>query len=268
VKPGDQDVEVAFAGGTRTVHVHVPSSYDASKPTPVVLDFHGYLSNGPQQDGFAAMSAKAESAGFIAVHPDGTGSSWNAGSCCGDAQAKNVDDVGYVGEILSQLEETACVDDKRVFSTGLSNGGFLSYRLACEMSDRIAAIAPVAGVLGVPTCAPERAVPIMHFHGTSDPLVPYGGNAALGSPSVADTIAKWVALDGCGATPKTTYAKGDVTCQTYDGCAGGAEVVLCTVEGGGHTWPGGSVPSFLGKTTTDIVATDAMWEFFQKHALP
>jgi polyhydroxybutyrate depolymerase len=150
----------------------------------------------------------------------------------------------------------------------MSNGGFLSHRLGCELSTRIAAIAPVAGVMGIPTCTPARPVPVMHFHGTLDPLVPYSGGSPLGFPSVPVTNDGWAARNACTGSAQQTYQKGDATCMTHDQCAGGVSVTLCTIDGGGHTWPGGLPVPVLGKTSTDISATDAMWDFFQKYKLP
>jgi polyhydroxybutyrate depolymerase len=255
----------------RTVHVHVPASYDPAKRIPVVLDFHGFSSNGSEQATYAGMNTKAESAGFIAVHPEGTGipQGWNAGICCGAPSALGTKDVELVAAIIDELANKVCLDDKRVFATGLSNGGFLSHRLACELSSRIAAIAPVAGVLGIATCNPPRPVPVMQFHGTGDTLVPYYGNIATGFPSVASTIEDWAERNGCTDEPKSSFDKDDTHCVTQSQCNAGAEVTLCTIDAGGHTWPGSSLnlPTF-GKTTQAIKATDAMWDFFQKHPMP
>jgi len=267
---GDLDWTLKVGGMDRVAHVHVPKGYDRTKASPVVLSFHGYTSNGTQQNLLARMTDKADSANFIAVHPEGTGSSpsWNAGACCGDAATNAVDDVGFVSALIDELESKLCVDAHRVFATGMSNGGFLSHRLACELSSRIAAVAPVAGVLGMATCTPTRPISVFHFHGTLDPLVPYDGSTSMGFGSVLQTMSGWATRNGCSATPRETSKKGDVTCTTYDGCKDGAEVNLCTVTGGGHTWPGGLPVPSLGYTTTDIVATDAMWDFFVKHPLP
>lgn len=267
---GDLEWKLTAGGKERVVHVHVPPSYDRTKAVPVVLSFHGFTSNAKQQDLLAAMSPKADQAGFIAVHAEGLGGSqsWNAGACCGEAASSGVDDVAFVRSILDEVESKLCVDTKRVFATGMSNGGFLSHRLACEMSNRIAAIAPVAGVLGVASCTPVRPMSVFQFHGTLDGLVPYLGNPGLGYPSVSQTMNGWATRSGCTTTARETSNKGAVRCVTYDNCKDGAEVSLCTVTGGGHTWPGGMPVPVLGITTTDIVATDAMWDFFAKHPLP
>ncbi len=266
----DDTWQIAFGADTRSFDVHVPATYDPKVPIPVVLNFHGYTSNAPQEVLLSDMNDKADTAGFVVVYPQGTGTaqSWNAGACCGDAAAQNKDDVGLVGAILDVLEDRLCVDAKRVFATGMSNGGFMSHRLACELSTRIAAVAPVAGVLGVTTCNPTRPVPVMHFHGTLDPLVPYGGSALLKFPSVTDTFSGWAKRQGCTGDAIETYRKVDAHCQSYRACSQGSEVTLCTVDGGGHTWPGGTPIPTLGYTSPNLSATDAMWDFFVKHPLP
>jgi polyhydroxybutyrate depolymerase len=267
-QPLDSTWTVPSGGQNRAMNVHVPASYDPSVPTPVVFDFHGYTSDAAQEDILTHMNQKADSAGFVSVHANGIANSWNAGACCGTAASTHVDDVGFVSAAIDALEAKLCVDTHRVFATGMSNGGFLSQRLGCELSDRIAAIAPVAGVLGVPTCNPSRPVAVMEFHGTADTLVPYNGNPSINYPPVPDTFAGWAKRDGCTGSPVQTYSKGDTQCQTYQTCAAGVTVTLCTVTGGGHTWPGGTPVPFLGHTTTDISATDAMWDFFKTQPLP
>jgi polyhydroxybutyrate depolymerase len=267
-QPLDSTWTLTFSGAARTFNVHVPASYDPNKPTPVVLDFHGLTMAAAEEDLLTGMNAKADSTGFIAVEPQGQGTSWNAGACCAPANAENVDDIGFVDAMLDQLEASLCVDPHRIFATGMSNGGFFSHRLGCELAARVAAIAPVAGVEAMPTCNPSRPVPVMEFHGTLDPLVPYGGSTVLGFPSVPDTFSGWAARDGCTGEPTDTYDDNDSHCATYTSCAAGAEVTLCTVDGGGHTWPGGLPVPTLGYTTPYLSATDAMWGFFQAHPLP
>lgn len=268
-QPLDATWTLTSGGLERAFDVHVPASYDPARPAPVVFDFHGYTSNKEQQAFLSRMNEASDAHGFVAVHPQGTGASpsWNAGACCGTAVTEGVNDVGFVDAMLEALETRLCVDPARVYATGFSNGGFLSHRLACERAHRFAAIAPVAGVLGIEDCAPSRPVPVLHFHGTLDSLVPYEGNPSNGFPSVADTFAGWAARDGCEGPPTVTFAQGDTTCETHAACEGGAEVTLCTVTGGGHTWPGGVPIPGLGHTTTEIVATDAMWAFFDRHPL-
>ncbi len=271
-QPLDATWKLSSSGGERVFDVHVPAKYDPARRTPVVFDFHGFTSDEKQQALLSGLNAKADEAGFVAVHARGTGVplSWNAGACCGQAAGQGgepVDDVRFVRDMLDRLESQLCVDEKRVYATGMSNGGFLSHRLACEMSDRIAAIAPVAGVLGLQACAPSRHVPVMHFHGTLDTLVPYRGEPMKGFPSVASTINAWAERNGCSSAKVETFRKVDTVCETHQGCADGATVTLCTVQGGGHTWPGGLPVPPLGHTTSNLSATDAMWDFFAAHPM-
>jgi polyhydroxybutyrate depolymerase len=262
--PGDVDVTLDHGGQRRAYRIHVPPSYDGTEALPLVLNFHGYTQTPEQQMAATRMNAEADDEGFIAVHPEGQGRSWNAGACCGDAAEEGLDDVGFVRAILDDVASRVCVDRRRVYATGMSNGGFLSHRLACEASDVIAAVAPVAGVLGIPAaeCTPSRAIPVLHFHGTWDLLVPQEGRADLGFPSVEDTMTGWATRNGCTGEPAETYAMGDSRCETWSACTDGVEVGVCIIERGGHSWPGG-----VGDGS-DINATDAMWSFLSGFALP
>lgn len=268
-QPLDAIATLTVGGLDRTYRLHVPASYDPSRPTPLVFDFHGYTMTGLSQEQMTRFATKSDAAGFIVVHADGTGAlrGWNAGRCCGTAAATGVDDVGFVDAMLAQLDGQLCLDHRRIYATGFSNGGFLSHRLACERADVFAAVAPVAGVMGIDGCNPSRPVPVMHTHGTADAVVPYNGNPALGYEAAATTVAGWVARDQCSAAPVVTFEQGDARCEATRGCAGGAEVVFCTITGGGHTWPGGA-PFPGGHISMDLSATDAMWEFFAAHPLP
>lgn len=266
LKAGNRDVVITSDGRQRTARVHVPASYDAAKPTPLLLNFHGRQSNGSQQELVSETTPKADAAGFIVVYPEGFGQTWNGGLCCGQAQTQNVDDVAYTRALLDDLATKLCVDPKRVFATGLSNGAYMAHRLACELSDRIAAIGPVAGQLLTKTCTPKRPVPVMHFHGDADAIVLYEGGG--GVAGVEESTKAWATRNGCATTPKETYAKGDAKCLTYGSCKDGADVTLCTISGGGHTWPGGFPVPGLGKTSQDIDATNAMWDFFTAHPMP
>jgi polyhydroxybutyrate depolymerase len=263
-----QGLTMDVDGTDREFDVLVPESYDAYTPTMLVLNFHGLLSNPNQQAGFSQMNEYAEAAGAIVVYPRGVGSSWNGGTCCGQAKNQEIDDVAFVRALVEHVSTMLCVAPKRVFATGMSNGGFMSHRLACEASDVFAAVAPVAGVLGVPTetCA-GRAVPIMQFHGTSDLLVPYDGGGATGSPSVDETIDFWTAHNGCASGPEVTFMQGDTTCETWSDCTDGAEVTRCRIDAGGHCWPGNAFcPS--GASTTEIHASAAALEFFAANPMP
>jgi polyhydroxybutyrate depolymerase len=221
------------------------------------------------------MPRAATKRGLVAVHPEGVAvagvQGWNAGGCCGASSALKIDDVGFVAALLGALAKRVCLDPRRVYATGMSNGAFFAYRLACELADRIAAVAPVAGVNLTKPCAPARPIPMLHFHGTEDNLVPYGGNSLLGWPAARASALELAGLVGCGATPQAGYAKGEVSCESWSaGCKASTEVRLCSVKGGGHTWPGGvDVPvPWLGHMTKDIDATATMLDFFAAHPLP
>ena len=267
VSAGDHDWTFPDPTGDRNVLVHVPKGYDGAKPLPLVLNFHGLGSDPTQEALLSGMNAKADAEGFVVAYPRGLNASWNAGRCCAPSSSANVDDVGFVSRLLDRLSDELCVDPKRVFATGISNGGFLTNRLACELSSRIAAIAPVAGDVIVDACTPSHPMAVLHFHGTSDVLVPYDGSALLGFPSAEDDVKAWAARDGCTGEPVESEKHPDASCKTWSPCEGGAEVTLCTVTLGGHTWPGGFPVVTLGYTSPDLDATGLMWAFFARHPL-
>ncbi|MBX3162046.1 MAG: hypothetical protein KF773_39150 [Deltaproteobacteria bacterium] len=257
-QPLDATWTLTVGGRTRTARVHVPASYVPSARTPVVLNIHGRTSNSASQANLSRAIAKSDAAGFVLVHPDSATSptAWNAGSCCDPATSTNVDDVGFIGALLDELEAKLCVDTDRVYAMGLSNGAYLSHKLACEMADRIAAIGPVAGLLLQSPCSPSRPVPVMMVNGTSDNLSLY--------QFVGQAVTFWKGKNGC-TTEGVSFQNGDTTCVTQGGCTGGADVTLCTVDGGGHQWPGGEALPLLGKKSDAIIATDALWAFFVAH---
>jgi len=277
-KSGERTISLQSGGLLRTSIVHVPDSYDATHATMLVLNFHGFSSAGWQEALLSRMSGAADQRGFIVAYPEGVATSWNAGDCCGTAWTDSVDDIAFTKALLDKLESDYCIDPKRVYATGMSNGGFFSHRVGCELADRFAAIAPVAGVLGLPAsqCKPSRPLPIIDFHGTSDPLVPYDGGtpilptlgAGLVFTSVADTMRFWQLNNGCSGDTKTIYQHGDATCVEWPDCQARATTVLCTIDAGGHTWPGGLPVPPLGKTSSDLDATSTMLDFFQAHPLP
>ncbi len=264
----DMEWSVTHDGLTRTFFVHIPPSYNVNQPMPVVLDFHGRALNATAQQGISRMIEVSDAQGFIVVQPEGTGTlqTWNADLCCGHASTNNIDDTGFVEVMLDKLNEDLCVNTRKVYATGLSNGGFMSHKLACELSDRITAIAPVSGTLTTFDCEPARPVPVFHFHGDADTIVPYDGFA--GFISVADTIDAWVEINGCNSQPEVFFDQDDVQCERWSDCQQDTEVRLCTVRGGGHTWPGGTSFGLFGHITDTISASEMMWDFFQRYSLP
>jgi polyhydroxybutyrate depolymerase len=284
LSPGDSSRTLKVDGSERSYLVHVPPQYAKDTPTPVVLAFHGGGANARNMVAFSGLNQKADQSGFIVVYPDGSGRlermlTFNAGNCCGQAAARNVDDVAFVRHILDDLEGIANVDRNRVFATGMSNGAMMAYRLASEMSDRIAAIAPVSGPMGTKDCRPGRAVSVMHFHGEADEFAPFSGGKGRGPSgtefySVDHSISAWVNANGCNKSPRVIQLpdreKDGTTVKQvrYESGKEGAEVVLVIIEGGGHTWPGNEPRmQSLGESTRDISANDMMWEFFQQHPM-
>ncbi len=257
-QPRDATWTVMVGGQARTAKVHVPPGYDPAKATPVVLNIHGRTQDAQAQANLSHAIAKSDAAGFILVHPQSATSptSWNSGTCCDPATTNNVDDTAFFGKLLDELEAKLCVDADRVFAMGMSNGAYESHTLACKMADRIAAIGPVAGLLLQSPCSPTRPVAAMLVNGTADSLSQY--------QYVAQGVTFWSGKNQC-TTEMQTYSQGDVTCVTHGGCSAGADVVLCTVQDGGHQWPGGDTLPFLGKKTDAINATDALWAFFVAH---
>src|SRR6185503_1610572 len=176
---GNHQLTLEHGGLTRKYNLHIPASLGADTAAPLVLNFHGYTSNAQQEEIFSAMTPKADKEGFVVAYPEGTGTmqSWNAGVCCGTAISDKVDDVGFARALIDEIATKVCVDRKRVYSTGMSNGGYLSHRLGCDAADVFAAVAPVSSVLGIPeeSCKPARPIPIITFNGTADGLVSYVG---------------------------------------------------------------------------------------------
>jgi len=281
ILPGDHTRSITVGAIGRDYLLHIPPGYSQVRQMPVVLNFHGGGGYAGVQERITRMNDKADAVGYIVVYPEGTKAivgrlqTFNGGSCCGRAERNNVDDVAFTAAILDDLTKDLCIDPRRVYATGLSNGAMMAYRLACEFADRVAAIAAVAGVLAVDTCTPDRPVSVMHFHGTADQSVPYDGGPSSNPlvrgvefKSVSSTIGFWVKHDKCPAMPKVTYQKGDVVCESYEPCQEKTAVTLCTINGGGHTWPGGAPYGLGGKTSYDISATEEMFKFFEAHPMP
>ena len=276
VSSGTKTASLGFGGKVRSYLVHVPKGYSGSQTYPVVFAFHGLSDNAAKMEAMTGFDALADKEGFLGVYPDGltdfTGGSWNAGNCCGAAKTAYADDVGFTLAILADLNTHFCTDAKRVFATGFSNGAYMVHRLACEKADVFAAIAPVSGEINIGACMPSRAISVLEFHGTSDPVVPYGGGGMTGGAwSVDETFAFWRDNAVCAEPKAQPISKnGDATCTGFSLCKGYAAVELCVIDKGGHQWPNspaGASP-FVGKMSKDIDATATIWAFFKQHPLP
>jgi len=264
---------------TRTWILHVPPRIDPLKPVALLVALHGGGGRAENFDRFAGLSAVADRGGFLLVFPNGSGRltdrllTWNAGNCCGDALAENVDDVGFLRAMVRKLSDNWKIDPHRVFATGISNGGMMAYRLACEASEVFAGIAPVAGALNTHPCRPQRPVSVIAFHGTSDLHVLYEGGTPVRQfdkrhertdMSVADAVEFWTRQDGCAHDPARTF-KGAIGRSIYSPCRENTAVEVISIHGGGHSWPGGLkwAPWSAEVPTKEINASQTMWEFFK-----
>ncbi len=280
----DKGEQVESGGQTRTYLVHLPQNYDRAQHWPVVFVLHGGGGQGRGMDFVTHFNDFADRNGVIAVYPDGLTRGWNDGRVTRRLAQRTADDVSFISALLDKLESEYSVDSARVYATGISNGGFMSFRLGCELAPRIAAIAPVAAALSVDlakTCHPARPVPMLMINGTADPLVPYQGGdvfAEGGAIFSAEVSAqKWAQMDGCSAAPAAATVPpkslGGLTTRMirYSECKSRAEVELRAIEGGGHTWPGGFqyLPeTVIGKTSREFDADEVIWKFFSAHPLP
>lgn len=280
-----------FEGRDRFYKVHLPVGYDKNKPAAVVLNFHGGGGSPDDQEIQSGMDMVSDRHGFIVVYPGGTGEEddrklfFNAGNVHGYAAAHNVNDVGFIEYLIEEVGRRFAVDRTRIFATGFSIGAKFCYLLAARLPHLIAAIGPVSGTLALPLSEyqPSRCVPIIHFHGTLDSINPYRGGVA-GSPlmqrlhettvynhSVQDMIRHCVDFYECRKDSCRRTQKGQALCEAYGPGKENAEVILWTLQGAGHTWPGGTrtLPQFVvGDVNHDICASELIWEFFKAHPLP
>lgn len=262
-------------GIRRTYLINLPPHYyqDAAY-FPLVIGLHGLGGDAIQFERDYHFTDKSNSAGFIALYPEGVESngilglrSWNAGNCCDYAMDQHIDDVKFIRTLMDQLSASYRVDTKRIYVTGMSNGAMMTYRLACELSDKIAAIAPVSGTLVVTQpCAATHVIPVLHIHSEIDTKVPYAGGIGLAGyyfPPVDSGLQVWAKLDSCG--PMAAPARyTDYTINIWPN-----SVYLYLTQDGGHAWPGGlQSTAFSDPPSTAFNATDLIWDFFARYSLP
>jgi len=261
----------------RSYLVELPAAYDGRRALPAVLVFHGGGGAALSARTQTRMSEKGHAEGFIAVYPQGSGVlsarllTWNATTCCGYAMQHRIDEAAFVRALLDDLDANFRLDRARVYATGISNGGMMAYLSACALAERFAAIAVVAGELTTPDCRPTRPVSVLVIHGTADQNLPYDGGVGAKAlarhtvRAVRFAVDLWRARDGCPDVAATERA-GGLTRERHAPCVSGSEVELITVEGGGHSWPGGArLARVLDEPSTALDATDVIWTFFARH---
>ena len=308
--PADRSFSLYHGGQRRKYIVHFPPAFRRAKKLPVVMALHGGGGNAARSRALYHLDSFADQRGFLTVYPEGTGrriagqvvGTWNAGRCCNRGKKRPADDVGFISDLTDHLIKKFKADPKRIFVTGHSNGAQMAYRLACELSGKIAAVAPT-GAQGVFTrCPSRRPVPILHIHGTLDPCALYQGGLCGGCLekyfSAAYQIQMEPALWLCESVPRhiewwrrryrltgpaqVSYSQGATTCVTFQSAGRGADVALCTISGHGHALPNGEYggpciggdaercalyQSILGPDTSDIDFPDMIWKFFEGHPM-
>ena len=285
----DYSASIIHDDTERSFIVHIGRSYDASEPTALVFVLHGGGGSAEVMPIFTGFNTIADRESFIVVYPDGFENHWNDGRepKIYRTHIENTDDTGFISSIMDALTVELNIDMTRIFVTGISNGGMMSHRLACELSDRIAAIAPVASSIPVNMADiwnPSRSVSTLIINGTEDPLVPWeGGDIQMGEMSlgnvlsVSDTVNFWISNNNCYVQPEVTRLSErnvndgtSVWMETFSDCTSGTEVVLFGIDGGGHTWPGGyqyADEHLIGKTSQEFDASEIIWQFFKKHPM-
>jgi len=273
---------IVSSGQERQYLLYVPKSYDSAKPTPLIISMHGAAMWPAQQAHLSRWNRLADQHGFIVVYPSGTtirGSGtgvlpkfWHV-----DAGGGLSRDVRFISELIERLEASYNIDATRIYANGMSNGGGMAFVVSCALSDRIAAVGMVAAAQTLPSswCTNHQPVPMIEFHGTADPIVPYDGGPSgdpfnpVEFPSVRDWAAQWARRNQCDAQPRESRITANVSRTDYLNCNNSADVVLYSVHGAGHSWPGGKpLPEWLvGQTNREIDATLLMWQFFQEHKL-
>lgn len=268
------EATLVHGGLTRSYRIYVPATYSAATPVPLVLNLHGYSSNNIQQEFYGDFRAIADTANFIIVHPNGTqdGSGnqfWNA------IWPSGIDDVGFLSTLIDVIQSQYAIDPNSIYSTGMSNGGFMSYELACQLSNRIAAIASVTGSMVESrwnSCNAAHPTPVMQIHGTADATVAYNGVPAQSMIHIDTLVKRWATFNNCDLNPVITPVPNT---NLTDGCTAehqvfgngdlGSTVELFKVIGGAHTWPGAAFT--IAVTSQDFSASVEIWRFFRRYKL-
>lgn len=272
---GTFDRSIDAGGRERTYHLHLPGSVAPPARMPVLIVLHGGGGNGRNVEQTTGFSQLADQNGFIAVYPDGSGRlsnrlTWNAFNCCAYAYSEQVDDVEFISAMIDQLIADYPVDPARIYVTGHSNGGMMTYRIGCELADKVAAIAPYAGALNTGSCTPSQPLPVLDVHGEDDTHVPVAGgvtpNRGLGVDNtrvdkpLSFAMQTWAEINDCNPTP-LVEASAAAAVTTYTGCSGGAEVESMVIHGWGHKWPNPAIGAPLDAAST-------IWDFVSQFTRP
>jgi polyhydroxybutyrate depolymerase len=275
IAPGDYNFLLVWDGLPRTDMVHVPASYSGSSAVPLVLDLHGFSSYASQERQVSGQLQQSDKRGFIAVWPEGIALSWNGYGCCAIAGLVQADDVGFLRAVIGTMKTSANIDATRVFVTGISNGGSMTMRMACEAADVVRAAASVSFPLNASQCSPAKPIGVTEIAGTADATVPYNGGNFLqlgtiggllsipfAAQSAAASLAQWQAIDGCSNNMVQTSLPGNSYAQFYSQCAGGSgvKVGLVTITGGGHILYNGYVGPGYNGDNAPIDVSEYIWD--------
>ncbi|WP_314513972.1 alpha/beta hydrolase family esterase [Xanthocytophaga agilis] len=267
-------------GLQRTYTLNLPPTYYTSSDFSLVIAMHGGGGNADQFETTSKLTDKANTAGFIVVYPEGVQSdgllkarTWNAGGCCDYARDHNIDDVNFIRQLINHLISTYKINPKRVYATGHSNGGMLSYRLACEMPEKIAAIATSSCTMVVKQpCNPSRPVPVLHMHSVKDEHVPYKGGVGISNayfPPVDSVLNVWSAINACSNPAQVLVNDNRYKYTKWSDCEDNATIQYYLTQDGGHGWPGGLPGGPNSDTPSTVInANDLLWDFFQQYQLP
>tara|TARA_B110001454_G_scaffold219194_1_gene251327 strand:- start:84345 stop:85358 length:1014 start_codon:yes stop_codon:yes gene_type:complete len=280
-KSGDYTFTFSHGNIDRYYRVHVPKSYDSKIPVPLIISMHGGGGDMMIQssDEYYKLNLKSDASGFVVVYPNGYSkfksgklSTWNAGNCCAWARDEKIDDVGFIKEVLKKVSGQLNIDSARVFAIGMSNGGMMAYRLACEAGSLFKGIAAVAGTDNTNGCASPTPISVLHIHAKNDDHVLFNGGAGktfrdeskvTNFTSVPNTIQKWTAIDKCEGAPVRIVDKKGAYCELYSKCQSTKHVQLCVTEDGAHSWPGGKKVRGGEAGSKALYANDVIWDFFQ-----
>ncbi|MDD5032668.1 MAG: PHB depolymerase family esterase [Candidatus Pacebacteria bacterium] len=280
ISSSDFKLYLTMGGLERSYLVHLPKDYNGGSPIPLVLMLHGAGGNADIARETTKMDEVSDKNRFIVVYPNGTGLfnnyllTWNAGYCCNLVKPFGVDDAEFLEEIVRQMKKEYKIDSRRIYIAGMSNGGIMAYKMACEASDIFAAVSSVSGSMDLTMCKPAEPVSIIIFHGQADDTIPfYGGFATdpvykifgVNHPAVIKALSFWVGHNRCVINPRKTENE-FFKMEEYDGCDENSGVVFYDVKNGGHSWPGGGKAWFLGEDPLQAIsASEIIWEFFENH---